>query len=113
LKSDFVVDHVIPFSLWANNDLWNLLPADKQVNGQKSDRLPSAELVLSSRERIICSWRLLRDATPEAFTRQAEHLLGTTVPRGTAWEGQLFGCLREAIEVTALQRGVERWRPSA
>ncbi|MDB4517018.1 methyltransferase domain-containing protein, partial [Crocinitomicaceae bacterium] len=40
LRRGFVVDHVLPFSLWRNNDLWNLLPAHPRVNGQKSDRLP-------------------------------------------------------------------------
>jgi hypothetical protein len=35
---NFVVDHANPFSLWGNNDLWNLLPADRTVNGRKSDK---------------------------------------------------------------------------
>jgi hypothetical protein len=26
----FEVDHLIPFSLWYNNDLWNLLPAARR-----------------------------------------------------------------------------------
>ena len=29
LRNSFDVDHVIPFDLWHNNDLWNLLPASK------------------------------------------------------------------------------------
>jgi hypothetical protein len=32
IKQDFHVDHMIPFALWRNNDLWNLLPAAPQVN---------------------------------------------------------------------------------
>ena len=28
----FDVDHVIPFSLWHNNDLWNLVPASPAAN---------------------------------------------------------------------------------
>ncbi|WP_418156223.1 HNH endonuclease domain-containing protein [Pseudomonas aeruginosa] len=41
LNQRFAVDHAIPFSLWANNDLWNLLQVDQQVNANKSDKLPS------------------------------------------------------------------------
>ena len=106
---NFVVDHAIPFALWGNNDLWNLLPAHKVVNGQKSDKLPSAELLKSRQPQILDSWRLTRDAMPMAFDRQAAHLLGHGLQAGKAWEGELFNRLREAIELTALQRGIERW----
>jgi hypothetical protein len=41
LDGDFPVDHVIPFSLWRNHDLWNLLPAHPRRNHQKKDRLPA------------------------------------------------------------------------
>lgn len=109
----FVVDHAIPFSLWGNNDLWNLLPADKAVNGQKSDKLPTGELLKARQPEILDNWRLTRDAMPQAFDRQASHLLGHDLQSGKAWEGELFTRLREAIELTALQRGIERWGQSA
>jgi hypothetical protein len=32
LRNDFEIDHVIPFDLWHNNDLWNLLPASRNVS---------------------------------------------------------------------------------
>lgn len=38
LTKGFDVDHAIPFSLWKNNDLWNLFPADPRVNNGKRDR---------------------------------------------------------------------------
>lgn len=107
----FVVDHVIPFALWGNNDLWNLLPVDARVNGQKSDKLPTAELISSRRAAIVHNWQVLRDAAPMAFDQQAGHLLGRPIGGPLRWEDDLFGCLREAVELTALQRGVERWAP--
>ena len=58
------------------------------------------------------SWQVLRDAAPAAFDRQATHLLGRPIGGPLKWEDDLLGCLREAIEMTALQRGVERWAPS-
>ncbi len=45
LGSRFDVDHVLPYSLWRNNDLWNLLPANPQVNRDKGDRLPTNALL--------------------------------------------------------------------
>jgi SAM-dependent methyltransferase len=109
----FAVDHVIPFSLWSNNDLWNLLPVDFRLNAQKSDKLPTAGLIRSRRNAIVRSWHVLRDAAPKAFDRQAEHLLGRSVGGPLKWEDDLIACLREAVEMTALQRGVERWAPAS
>jgi SAM-dependent methyltransferase len=108
----FDVDHVIPFALWASNDLWNLVPADHRINIQKSDRLPSSELLLARRGDILRSWEVLRDALPEAFDANATHLLGRKPGAVLAWRDELFGCLRQAVELTALQRGVERWAPA-
>jgi SAM-dependent methyltransferase len=109
----FDVDHIIPFALWASNDLWNLVPADHRVNIQKSDRLPTAELMLARRGEILHSWDILRDVLPEAFDAGATHLLGRKPSAHLAWRNELFGCLRQAVEITALQRGVERWAPAS
>jgi SAM-dependent methyltransferase len=111
LNDAFAVDHVIPYSLWGNNDLWNLLPVHPVVNGQKSDRLPAADLVRVRQPQIVGGWQVLRDAVPVAFDQQATHLLGRPMGGPLKWEDELFARLREAIELTALQRGVERWRP--
>jgi SAM-dependent methyltransferase len=111
LSPKWAVDHVIPFSLWGNNDLWNLMPVDEKVNGSKSDKLPSAELLRSRQPQIIEHWRLLREALPQPFDAQASHLLGRTLSGPLNWEQELFARMREAVELTAMQRGVERWEP--
>jgi SAM-dependent methyltransferase len=108
----FDVDHVIPFALWASNDLWNLVPADHKVNLQKSDRLPATELMLARRADITRSWEILRDALPDAFDAGASHLLGRKPSGVLEWRNELFGSLRQAVEITAIQRGVERWSPA-
>ena len=109
--ASFEVDHIIPFALWGSNALWNLVPADRRVNIQKSDRLPTTELLLARRGDILRNWEVLRDALPEGFDSSANHLLGRKPGGHLAWRDELFGCLRQAIELTALQRGVERWAP--
>lgn len=50
------IDHCFPWAHWQNNDLWNLLPAKSSVNLAKSDKLPSAGLIQTSRQRIIDWW---------------------------------------------------------
>lgn len=109
LRGTFAVDHAIPFALWGNNDLWNLVPADPQVNLSKSDKLPATEQLKESRQRIVAAWNVLRDRLPEAFDRQAQALAGESLPKTGAWSEKLFSRFREAVEFTALQRGVERW----
>lgn len=109
LKSTFSVDHAIPFALWGNNDLWNLVPADPRVNLSKSDKLPTPELLEESKQRIVASWEVLRNRLPEAFDRQAHALAGEPFAMTRAWPEKLFTRFREAVEFTALQRGVERW----
>ena len=45
LGTDTEVDHVIPWSYYANNDLSNLVLADRTCNGDKRDRLVTAPMV--------------------------------------------------------------------
>ena len=55
--SNLDIDHCLPWASWPCGDLWNLLPAHRSVNQQqKRDRLPSAEILKSARERIEEWW---------------------------------------------------------
>jgi SAM-dependent methyltransferase len=57
LKQKYDIDHSMPFARWPNNDLWNLLPTDSQINNQKSDRLPTEHKLKSAKERILYWWQ--------------------------------------------------------
>lgn len=57
-ESNFEIDHCFPWSRWFNNDLWNLLPASKEANSQKREKLPSATLMHVAQERIKTWWEL-------------------------------------------------------
>lgn len=51
------IDHIIPYSIWGNNDLWNLLPANKKVNQQqKKAKIPNPELLEKCKENIFEYW---------------------------------------------------------
>jgi SAM-dependent methyltransferase len=108
LDSEFAVDHAMPFSLWRNNDLWNLFPAAPVINAAKSDKLPTYGLLNRQRDTIIHYWRGLESALGERFAREARTLLGRDPFAPGNWESRLFSRFVEAFEVTANQRGAER-----
>ena len=52
------IDHLFPWSAWPCGDLWNLLPAHREVNQRlKRERLPSAAALERAGERIVDWWR--------------------------------------------------------
>ncbi len=69
-KENLAIDHVIPFSLWGNNDLWNLLPTDSLINGKKGDKIPDPEFVYQCRESISESWLNLNEQFADSFGRE-------------------------------------------
>jgi SAM-dependent methyltransferase len=111
IVDDYDVDHAIPFSLWHNNDLWNLLPANRQVNSQKRDRLPSRRLIKQRRDALVYYWEVMQAAFPIRFDHEMGYLCGTGTEGRAGWQGRLFSAFSEAVEVTACRRGTERWEP--
>jgi len=110
------VDHVIPFSLWRNNDLWNLLPAHPHMNSLKKDRLPERSLLERRKELIIYYWEILREAAEERFRNETALFIGdfggiSESKMKRDWQNLLFARLVESVEITALQRGTARWAP--
>lgn len=41
IQEDFSLDHYLPWTFVAHNQLWNLIPVPKSVNSSKSNKLPS------------------------------------------------------------------------
>ena len=109
LRRRFEIDHVIPFSLWHNNDLWNLMPASRHANQAKRDRLASREQLRGSRDLIIGYWQAVRGEQRQRFDHELRRALvgGETVGRN--WEKVAFMALSETIESLACQRGIPRW----
>lgn len=65
------IDHCLPWAAWPCEDLWNLLPANPSINRHgKRDRLPSAQMLERSAERIMDWWRrawLFQPGTAQRF----------------------------------------------
>jgi hypothetical protein len=69
------IDHVIPFSLLRNNDLWNLLPTHQSMNAKKSDKIPSPVLIEKSKANIKYYWRQLSNTYPILFEEEIRRSL--------------------------------------
>jgi hypothetical protein len=110
LRAGYAVDHVIPFSLWHCNDLWNLLPCDAQVNGRKSDKLPERTLLFQRKDAIVFYWENVRQRFERRFDHELVSFTGKT-ERHENWQNLAFQRLAEAVEMTPIQRRAERWRP--
>lgn len=110
-KKGFDVDHAIPFSIWHNNDLWNLFPVKGAVNRSKADKLPRRRLILGRKANILDIWERFFDAYPQRFRAETATFAGADITRQDHWPERLFDLFSEAVEITAIQRGVERWEP--
>lgn len=108
---EFDIDHIIPFSLWKNNDLWNLVPAKPSVNRNKRDKIITNNLLIKVKDNIVDSWKLIYEKEEVRFLNEAKILVGNSINRKN-WENLVFAGLKEAIECTAIQRGIERWEPN-
>jgi len=108
---NLAIDHAIPFSLWHCNDLWNLFPVNRQVNLKKSDKLPTRRLLIDRKENICRTWERCHHEFPSRFGAEATSFCGKKITVEEHWPGKLFSFFTEAVEVTAIQRGSERWEP--
>jgi SAM-dependent methyltransferase len=71
-KERLDIDHCFPWTAWPCDDLWNLLPSTRPINQhQKRDRLPSASILRSARDRIQGWWKAgyLMDANSSSADR--------------------------------------------
>jgi hypothetical protein len=69
LHSDLVIDHFLPWSFVAHDQLWNLIPTTGVVNSRKGDRIPSLRCYL--RPAAYLHWSALgsvqSDKIPEDY----------------------------------------------
>jgi len=57
LRDEYDVDHCFPFAAWPCGDAWNLMPAARQINIQKSNRLITQAALERASATISDWWR--------------------------------------------------------
>jgi hypothetical protein len=104
----YQVDHLIPFSIWKNNDLWNLLPSKATINNQKRDKIPSIHLIEKRKDLIIHYWELLNKNQTERFQKEIQiSLLGNN--SNTNWQKKAFTHLQNSCRYLISNRGYIEW----
>ena len=104
------IDHVLPFSVLKNNDLWNLLPATKQVNMDKLDKIPDPEFIEKRKPAIKLYWGLLREKFPQQFDRELAISLTGPIDMKRDWQETAIGKLKEKCRYFIGVRGFDSWR---
>jgi len=110
IQGDRNLDHVLPFSIWRNNDLWNLLPTKGKINSDKNDRIPGVELLDKSKDRIIDYWTYIYKTEQEIFTKELSvSLINNRLTDQRNWESPAFNALKEKSRYLIETRGFEEF----
>jgi hypothetical protein len=103
------VDHMIPFSVWKNNDLWNLLPSDSKTNNQKRDKIPSPELIEKRKDLILQYWELINESQSQRFKKEIQiALLGNNTSE--TWQALGIKQLQNSCLYLISNRGYNEWK---
>lgn len=106
--AQYDIDHLIPFSIWKNNDLWNLLPSDPRINQQKKDSIPTPNLIEKRKDLILNYWGKIYDHQPDRFTKEIQTSLLGHKPSHT-WATEGINQLKDNCHYLIESRGFEQW----
>ena len=107
--TSYDVDHMIPFSAWKNNDLWNLLPSQATTNNQKRDKIPSVDLIERRKDLILHYWELINENQSQRFKKEIQVALLGNNPF-SAWQKTAIKQLQSSCNYLISNRGYEEWK---
>lgn len=106
--NSFDIDHLIPFSVWKNNDLWNLLPSDSVINNKKRDKIPKPEIIERQKNLILDYWGIIQENQPTRFRKEIQvALLGNNA--FDTWQTNGILQLQNSCNYLIENRGFEGW----
>jgi len=107
--SNYDIDHMIPFSVWKNNDLWNLLPSDSRINNQKRDKIPTPEIIERQKNLILDYWGIIFESQSQRFQKEIQvALLGNH--SFDSWKNTGISQLQNSCNYLIENRGFEGWK---
>ncbi|WP_258240895.1 class I SAM-dependent methyltransferase [Pseudidiomarina homiensis] len=106
---NYAVDHAFPFARWPNNDLWNLLPTKTAINAAKSDKLPTTQTLLQSRDLIVQWWRQGWENHRQEFFTQANFALPNLSPQNESYDDVFEALTLQRDRIKHLQQ-LENWQ---
>lgn len=107
--SSLDIDHCLPWHAWPCSDLWNLMPANAQVNRvQKRERLPSEAMLATARARIEGWWTQAYDGVlGERFRLEAQASL--PLVGADATPSEVYAGLRVQRLRLRFDQGASEW----
>lgn len=108
LHKQFAMDHILPYSIFYNNDLWNLVPSAPAVNNKKSDKIIALETLNASKQRLLEYWDYVADTRYSVFSSELKSTLRINTA-SASWHNQLFDAVARQADMTAQHRGLTRW----
>lgn len=106
--NNYDIDHIVPFSVLKNNDLWNLLPTKPSINNLKRDKLPSINLIERQKNIILHYWEILHTVSPKRFDKEVKiSLLGNS--SFDNWQTDAIQQLKKTCDYLITIRGFEEW----
>ena len=111
-ESSLAIDHIIPFSLLPNNDLWNLMPCHNSINIRKGDRIPAGALLAERSEILRGYWSVARDYFQPIFDRQFKiSLVGFDLKNyEVKWQDTGLAVLKSRCSYYVDQMGMQSWK---
>lgn len=107
--ANYDIDHLIPFSIWKNNDLWNLLPSDTKINNQKRDKIPTPETIEKQKNLILNYWEIIFESQSKRFQKEIQvALLGNY--SFDSWKDSGISQLQNSCNYLIENRGFEGWK---
>lgn len=113
LRDDYDIDHCFPFAAWPCGDAWNLMPASKRINNEKSNRLVTQAALERASERITEWWEAAFLSTGTdvraRFFVEAEQTL--PMLQGSATSSDLIDAMKVQRIRLAKDQGLRAWEP--
>ncbi len=107
--ANYDIDHIIPFSVWKNNDLWNLLPSDSRINSKKRDKIPMPEIIEKQKNLILDYWAIIFEHQSKRFQKEIQvALLGNH--SFDSWKNTGITQLQNSCNYLIENRGFEGWK---
>jgi hypothetical protein len=108
--TQYELDHLLPFSLWRSNHLWNLAPTHPKVNNSKRDGIPTASIIEARSSEIISNWTYLRSNYGAAFDNEMGLSL-VAAPFADDWQDCAIAKLISLSDHLIHTRGHTPWEP--
>lgn len=106
--TNYDIDHLIPFSVWKNNGLWNLLPSDARINSIKRDKIPTPEIIDRQKNLILDYWGVINDYQSKRFQKEIQVALLGNYPF-ESWENIGISQLQNSCNYLIENRGFQGW----